>query len=101
MRLMVYKESKLADEGDSCDFTVAPIDMRIQRGKKEFKCWNWYDRMIDLKDEAFEVLNIPKTAWKKHGKEWRCVHKEKQYIVILPAKNDYVMYQEQKTRKKK
>ena len=96
---MAYKESKLTDEGDSCNFAVAPIDYKFIRGPKNFKCWYWYERMADLKDEASEVLKIPKTAWKKHGNEWRCVHKEKQYIVILAAKNDNVMYEEQKPKK--
>jgi len=92
---MAYKESKLTDEGDSCGFSVAPIDYKFTRGTKIFNCWNWYDRMIDLKEETFEVLNIPKNAWKKHGKEYRAEHNGKNYIIITPRDDDFVLYQEQ------
>jgi len=65
------------------------------RGKKKYRCWNFYDRMVDLKDEANDVLGIPKDSWKKHGEEWRTTHKGKDYIVITPRDDDFALYQEQ------
>ena len=71
------------------------VEIMFTRDKKKYTCWNWYDRLLDLKDEAFEVLGIPKDAWEKHGDEWRTMHEGKDYIVITPRNDDFVLYQEQ------